>query len=140
MSTTGERIRELRLRNHLSLDDVARHLGVGRQAIHKYEQGTVTNIPLENIEKMANLFGTTPGYLAGWNDSPKMKFLEMTMSLDPSLVDDVLQDRETNRQKNEKRRQEELKLIHILDKLSDEGREYLIQQAEIALRAYGERK
>lgn len=87
MSTTGERIRELRLRNHLSLDDVARHLGVGRQAIHKYEQGTVTNIPLENIEKMANLFGTTPGYLAGWNDSPKMKFLETEMTFDSPLVD-----------------------------------------------------
>ncbi len=68
MSTTGSRIRELRLHNHLTLDDVARHLHVGRQAIYKYEQGTVTNIPLENLEKMAVLFGTTPEYLAGWSD------------------------------------------------------------------------
>lgn len=67
MSTTGERIREQRLRNHLTLDDVAKYLGVGRQAIYKYEQGTVTNIPLENLEKMATLFGTTPEYLAGWS-------------------------------------------------------------------------
>lgn len=66
MSLTGDRIRELRKQNHLTLDDVARHLGVGRQAIYKYEHGTVTNIPLENLEKMAELFGTTPGYLAGW--------------------------------------------------------------------------
>jgi len=68
MSSTGERIRELRQLNHLTLDDVARHLGIGRQAVYKYEQGTVTNIPLENLEKMAQLFGTTPGYLAGWSD------------------------------------------------------------------------
>lgn len=68
MNTTGERIRELRLQNHLTLDDVAKHLGVGRQAIYKYEQGTVTNIPLENLEKMATLFGTSPGYLAGWSE------------------------------------------------------------------------
>jgi len=68
MNTTGNRIRELRLKNDLTLDDVARHLGVGRQAIYKYEQGTVTNIPLENLEKMAELFGVTPGYLAGWTD------------------------------------------------------------------------
>ena len=67
MNTTGERIRELRLRNQLTLDDVAKYLGVGRQAIYKYEQGTVTNIPLENLEKMATLFGTTPAYLAGWD-------------------------------------------------------------------------
>lgn len=70
MSTTGNRIRELRKQNGLTLDDVAKHLGVGRQAIYKYEQGTVTNIPLENLEKMATLFGTTPGYLAGWVDTP----------------------------------------------------------------------
>lgn len=69
MSTTGERIRELRQRNRLTLDDVAKYLGVGRQAIYKYEQGTVTNIPLENLEKMATLFGTTPEYLAGWTEN-----------------------------------------------------------------------
>ena len=68
MSTTGERIRELRQLHHLTLDDVARHLGIGRQAVYKYEQGAVTNIPLENLEKMAKLFNTTPGYLAGWSD------------------------------------------------------------------------
>ena len=68
MNITGNRIRELRLKNKLTLDDVARHLGVGRQAIYKYEQGTVTNIPLENLEKMASLFDTSPGYLAGWTD------------------------------------------------------------------------
>ena len=70
MNITGNRIRELRLKNDLTLDDVARHLGVGRQAIYKYEQGTVTNIPLENLEKMASLFGVTPGYLAGWTEEP----------------------------------------------------------------------
>ena len=69
MNTTGKRIREMRTKLNLTLDDVARHLGVGRQAIYKYEQGTVTNIPLENLEKMAALFGTTPGYLAGWSNA-----------------------------------------------------------------------
>lgn len=70
MSLSGDRIRELRQRQHLTLDDVARYIGVGRQAIYKYEQGTVTNIPLENLEKMATLFGTTPAYLAGWDEEP----------------------------------------------------------------------
>lgn len=69
MSTTGERIRELRKRNGYTLDDVARQLGIGRQAVYKYEQGAVTNIPLDNIVKMAAMFGTTPGYLAGWSES-----------------------------------------------------------------------
>lgn len=68
MSTTGERIRTLRQRRGLTLDDVARHLGVGRQTIYKYEHNKIENIPLENIEKMAALFGTSPEYLSCWTD------------------------------------------------------------------------
>ena len=68
MTTSAERIREMRLRQKLTLDDVAKYLDVNRQAIYKYEHGVVTNIPLDNLEKMAKLFGTTPGYLAGWSD------------------------------------------------------------------------
>lgn len=70
MSTPGDRIREMRIRNNLTLDDVAKKLNVNRQAVYKYEHGVVTNIPLENLEIMAEMFGTTPGYLAGWSDSP----------------------------------------------------------------------
>lgn len=68
MSTTGERIREMRIRRNYTLDDVAKKLNVNRQAVYKYEHGVVTNIPLENLEIMAEMFGTTPEYLAGWTD------------------------------------------------------------------------
>ena len=67
MSLTGDRIREMRLQHNMTLDDVAKYLGINRQAVYKYEQGIVTNIPLDKLEKMATLFGTTPGYLAGWS-------------------------------------------------------------------------
>lgn len=74
MSLSGDRIRELRLQCNMTLDDVAKYLGINRQAVYKYEQGIVTNIPLEKLEKMATLFGTTPGYLAGWStDVPPSK-------------------------------------------------------------------
>lgn len=68
MGTVGERIKNLRIMNHLTQDDVAQHLGVGKQAIYKYETGAVTNIPLDNISKMAKLFGVPPEYIAGWSD------------------------------------------------------------------------
>lgn len=74
MSTSGDRIRELRQQSGMTLDDVAKYLGINRQAVYKYEQGIVTNIPLDKLEKMATLFGTTPGYLAGWStDVPPSK-------------------------------------------------------------------
>ena len=70
MECAGDRIKKLRLQNHLTQNDVSSYLGIGKQAVYKYETGTVTNIPLENIEKMAKLFGTSPAYLAGWGDDP----------------------------------------------------------------------
>lgn len=70
MSLAGDRIRELRIQNNMTLDDVARHLGINRQAVYKYEQGIVTNIPLDKIEKMATLFNSTPDYIAGWSEEP----------------------------------------------------------------------
>lgn len=73
MSLSGDRIRELRLQNDMTLDDVAKYLGINRQAVYKYEQGIVTNIPLDKIEKMATLFHTTPDYIAGWTEEEKEK-------------------------------------------------------------------
>ena len=86
MKTAGERIRELRLQNKMTLDDVARYLGVGRQAIYKYEQGTVTNIPLENLEKMAELFNTTPGYIAGWEKNHSAPESSAPQTLEARIV------------------------------------------------------
>ena len=37
--------------------------------IYKYENGIVTNIPLDKIEKMANLFNVSPSELTGWEDN-----------------------------------------------------------------------
>jgi transcriptional regulator with XRE-family HTH domain len=68
MSLSGDRIRELRIQHDMTLDDVAKYLGINRQAVYKYEQGIVTNIPLDKIEKMAILFDTTPDYIAGWSE------------------------------------------------------------------------
>lgn len=85
MSLAGDRIKQCRLKLHLTQDDVARHLGIGKQAVYKYETGAVTNIPLENLEKMANLFGTEPEYLAGWtgNEKPQM---DLQLFAEPSFT------------------------------------------------------
>ncbi len=63
----GERIRAERLRNKLTQEDVARALNTTKQPIYKYEQGIVENIPPDKMERMAQLFGVTPAYLACWD-------------------------------------------------------------------------
>lgn len=65
--TKGERIRELRTKHNMSQEELARKLNTTKQAIWKYEHNTVTNIPTDKIEAMANLFHVTPEYICCWN-------------------------------------------------------------------------
>lgn len=69
--TFGERLRQLRQKNGMSMDDVAKHLGVGRANIYKYEHGIITNIPPDKVSILASLFKVSPAYLMGWSDDSR---------------------------------------------------------------------
>ena len=63
----GTRIRELRTLADMSQEELGRRVGVQRAAINKYEKGSVTNIPIATIEKIAQIFDVSPQYIVGWN-------------------------------------------------------------------------
>ena len=65
----GTKIKELRLLADMSQEELGRRVGVQRAAINKYEKGSVTNIPLATIEKIADVFDVSPTYIVGWGDS-----------------------------------------------------------------------
>lgn len=65
----GDRIKYLRQLASMSQEELGKRVGVQRAAINKYEKGTVENIPLKTIEKIANVFDVSPTYLVGWNES-----------------------------------------------------------------------
>lgn len=69
MTSPGEKIRYLRQLTDMSQEELGRRVGVQRAAINKYEKGSVTNIPLSTIEKIARVFDVTPAYIVGWDDS-----------------------------------------------------------------------
>ena len=45
-------LKSLRKQRKLTLDELAEALGTSRQTIHRYENGTITNIPPEKVEKL----------------------------------------------------------------------------------------
>ena len=67
--TQGERIRMLREEKQMSLEDVAKQIGVSRATVFKYEKGAIQNIPNDKIEALAKLFGVSKAFLKGWSDS-----------------------------------------------------------------------
>lgn len=63
MSTTGERIKEARLRAGLTQTELAEKIGVKFSAIHKYENGLVVNLKRETIQEIAKVLNVKPSYL-----------------------------------------------------------------------------
>lgn len=73
--TIAERLKKMRKERGLSMDEVAKRLSVSRQTVFKYEHGIITNIPLEKIEVLAELYGVEPADIVGWEEveQPKKK-------------------------------------------------------------------
>ena len=67
----GTKIRELREARGMSLEDVAKLCGTTRQAIYKYENEIVTNIPYDRIILLAKALNTSPSQLFDWEEDKK---------------------------------------------------------------------
>ncbi|MBF0714979.1 helix-turn-helix domain-containing protein [Gemelliphila palaticanis] len=80
----GSRIKELRLKNNLTLEELGKKTNISRQNLHKYEQGIISNIPKEKIETIARALNTSPSYLYGWetnNIDINPEILEITKAI-----------------------------------------------------------
>ncbi|MBQ6483083.1 MAG: helix-turn-helix domain-containing protein [Anaerolineaceae bacterium] len=65
----GDRIKAKRIEHGLTLEELAQKIGVNKTAIHKYENGVVTNIPLNRLEAIADALDCSPVYLMMGSDS-----------------------------------------------------------------------
>lgn len=64
----GERIELRRKQLGLTLDDIAREIGVAKSTIQRYERGTIETIKLPVIEAIANIMSVNPAWLCGKTD------------------------------------------------------------------------
>lgn len=69
----GDRIRQLRIQNGFTQDDLGRMVKSSKQTIYKYETGIITNIPIDKIKDLSFALGTTPAYLMGWEEEEHKK-------------------------------------------------------------------
>lgn len=78
METIGERIKKLRLENKLTLEELAKSIGVSKTSLVKYENGTVKNLKVDIIEKLSKIFNVSADYLTNGNiDNPEDKLIKL---------------------------------------------------------------
>lgn len=66
--TTGQNIKKYRLQRKMTLEELSKEIGVSTQAIFKYENDIVTNIPLERLELLCKVLKVKPQELISWAD------------------------------------------------------------------------
>lgn len=70
MVTVGDRIRQVRQEQDVTQQELADYIGVSKQAVYKYENNIVTNIPTDKVDAIAKRLKVSPAYLMGWEEQP----------------------------------------------------------------------
>lgn len=79
--TIGERIKEIRKSKKISVEKLAKELGVSKTTIYRYEDSTIEKIPVQIIDKICELFNVTVAELTG-NKVDKNKTMELPVEFD----------------------------------------------------------
>ena len=111
--TIGERIKYYREQAGMTQQELAAKAGVSYQAISKYENGIVTNIPTKRLQIIADALGTNGAVLMGYNN----EFHNL--------------DKTPDEWRDELRQNPDLRmLLSASSKLNEEDIKYLIKLAE----------
>ena len=112
-SSTADKIRQLRLERGLTLEQVAKIVGVGKSTVRKWETGMIENMRRDKIAKLAFALGTTPEFLIGWDELDGKKEAAPQGELS----------------------EEELALLSSFRELNEEGRDKVLSYVEDLNRA-----
>lgn len=67
-NSMADKIKQLRISQNMTLEDVAQKVGVGKSTVRKWETGMIANMRRDKIAVLAEALNTTPAYLMGWED------------------------------------------------------------------------
>lgn len=93
--TIGERMREIRKRKKMTLEQVSQLTGISRPTINRYETGAISNIPSDKIEAISNALNVSPAEIMGWDEKPAVPNEELKFALfggADDITDEMLQE------------------------------------------------
>ena len=90
----NEIIKNRRSELGLTLEDVARRVGVSRTTVLRWETGEIRNLGRDKIAALATALNVSPEYLLGWTDDPSIRMAadlaSATADLSPDEIQSVL--------------------------------------------------
>lgn len=82
----GERLKELRLSNNMTLAELADKIGVSAPTIQRYETGEIANMKTTTIKTLADIFGVSPLYIMGFDSEQDTPPIFREYRLCPSIA------------------------------------------------------
>lgn len=108
----SRKIKDLRSARNMTLEQVAKIVGVGKSTVRKWETGTIANMKRDKIAKLAQALGTSPLYLMGWSADEEA---ETAIAKQKGLSDD------------------EIAVLDLFRKVPEDKRKMVIQMIQVAL-------
>lgn len=68
----GERLKMLRKKANLSVDELSNIIGKDRATVYRYERGDIRKLPFELLEPLAKAFNVTPADIVGIADEDNL--------------------------------------------------------------------
>lgn len=65
-------VKKRRIELGLTMEDLARRVGVSKATIQRWESGEIKNVRHDKITKLSDALETTPSYLMGWENHSKI--------------------------------------------------------------------
>ncbi|GAA4294176.1 helix-turn-helix transcriptional regulator [Anaerocolumna aminovalerica] len=65
-----DKIKNRRLELNMTMDELAKIVGVSTPTIQRYESGEIKNVRRDKIKLLADALQCSPSYLMGWDEKP----------------------------------------------------------------------
>ncbi|CAW92101.1 helix-turn-helix domain-containing protein [Streptococcus equi] len=126
----GAKLKQRRLEVNVSVEELAKKLGVSKTTIYRYEKGEILKVPTEVLEKISKILNTNPAYFMGWSDTP-------TPVQTQTLQEIIVTSKQLEQPRQEKvlsfaneQLEEQNKVVSIFDKKSEETEDYITDYVE----------
>lgn len=126
----GAKLKQRRLEVNVSVEELAKKLGVSKTTIYRYEKGEILKVPTEVLEKISKILNTNPAYFMGWSDTP-------TPVQTQTLQEIIVTSKQLEQPRQEKvlnfaneQLEEQNKTVSIFYKKSEETEDYITDYVE----------
>ena len=128
MSTVGENILQMRKRLGWTQEELATKMGYkSKSTINKIELG-INDIPQSKIVKFADVLGTTPAHLMGWNDDD-----ENSPPEEPVLSEGEKMWLELYNRLSDETKEVFINMMESFDKIPTDKQRFVLEMIRVAL-------